>query len=744
MLHRFVAKGAIDGECYRRFLYTLLLAPLFFVSGYALAQTPDAYGTTWKPLAIGAGGWLVGMDIAPDGTKVVRTDTYGAFLWNRSQWVQLVNAGSMPPGDVNVDNQEGVYEIRIAPSNTSRLYMMYLGAVYRSDNRGSTWTRTAFTPVTGSDPNDDYRMNGEKMAVDPVNPDVVYVGTTQNGLWVSADAGTSWSRVTSVPAGTGGITGIAFDPTSGQTSGKTNTIYAGSWGNGVYRSTNAGGAWTKTAGGPTTVHNAVVATDGIYYAVDGTAAYKYAAGVWTTINSSSGWHSVAVDPANPARIILGDDGGYLSQSLDRGATWPQGVIWGSSAHPVTRVATDIPWLAWTNEAYMSSGNMIFDPTASNKLYFSEGIGVWYTSIATNQSWDVGPSWYSQSLGIEQLVANKVISPPGGKPVVASWDRPVFHIDNPDVYPSTHGPDNQNSIVMGWGLDYASSNPTFVAAVMNWNGTEKSGYSTDGGQTWKPFASYPPFASADKIGGDIAVSTPSNMVWTPNGNGVPYYTTNGGASWVQANFPGAATSGETGWGWSYYLDRQIIAADRVNTGTFYAYNYLRGLYRSSNGGTTWVLVKSGEIVPFSSYNAKLKAVPGYAGHLFYTNGQSGVRGDANPDTADLFKRSTDGGVTWTTVANVAEVYDFGFGAPATTGGYPAIYIAGWVGSSSGNYGIWRSDNQGTSWTQIGKWPLNSLDAIKTISGDMNQHGRIYVGFGGSGYAYGDVADAIEPR
>src|SRR5207253_5542148 len=76
------------------------------------------------------------------------------------------------------------------------------------------------------------------------------------------------------------------------------------------------------------------------------------------------------------------------------------------------------------------------------------------------------------------------------------------------------------------------------------------------------------------------------------------------------------------------------------------------------------------------------------------------------------------------------------APATTGGYPAIYIAGWVGSSSGNYGFWRSDNQGASWTQICKWRLNSLDAVKSISGDMNQYGRIYVGFGGSGYSYGD--------
>src|SRR5262245_18970031 len=58
--------------------------------------TPDPYGVVWKPLKTGAGGWLVGMDIAPDGTMVVRTDTYGALSWNGSVWQQLVTAASMP------------------------------------------------------------------------------------------------------------------------------------------------------------------------------------------------------------------------------------------------------------------------------------------------------------------------------------------------------------------------------------------------------------------------------------------------------------------------------------------------------------------------------------------------------------------------------------------------------------------------------------------------------------------------
>ena len=57
---------------------------------------------------------------------------------------------------------------------------------------------------------------------------------------------------------------------------------------------------------------------------------------------------------------------------------------------------------------------------------------------------------SRSKGIEQLVANDIVSPPGGKPIVAAWDRPVFYVASPDVFPNVHGPDNQHAIVMGLG------------------------------------------------------------------------------------------------------------------------------------------------------------------------------------------------------------------------------------------------------------------------------------------------------
>ena len=107
----------------------------------------------WQELKIGAGGFLSGIDVAPDGTMVVRTDTYGAYIWTGTSWKQLVTASSMPSAFVALGNNKGVYEIQIASSNTNVLYMTYLGYVFKSTDKGTSWTKTNFTQST-NDAND--------------------------------------------------------------------------------------------------------------------------------------------------------------------------------------------------------------------------------------------------------------------------------------------------------------------------------------------------------------------------------------------------------------------------------------------------------------------------------------------------------------------------------------------------------------------------------------------------------------
>src|SRR5262249_12606213 len=149
---------------------------------------------------------------------------------------------------------------------------------------------------------------------------------------------------------------------------------------------------------------------------------------------------------------------------------------------------------------------------------------------------------------------------------------------------------------------------------------------------------------------------------------------------------------------------------------------------TNGGANWTQVYAASpttgIFYYTGVNESIQSVPGEAGNLFYTPGI-----EAQPN--DGFYQSTNGGVTWNTVPNVNAVDAFGFGAAAPGQSYPAIYIAGWVNNA---YGIWQSINDAQSWTQIGTYPNGSLDQIRTISGDPNVYGQVYVGFAGSGYAY----------
>src|ERR1700727_1024102 len=687
----------------------------------------------WQTLKVGAGGFATGLDIDPDGTRVVRTDTNGAYLWNGTQWVQLVTSSSMPAA-FDFSGQ-GVYEIQMAPSNSSIMYMMFDGHLFKSTNKGTTWTQTAFPPVSAN-PNDSYRYNGQKMAIDPNNPNIVYVGTSSSGLFVSKDGGNTWSKVSAIPAAAGqGITGILFDPAiKGAVNGVTQTIFASSYGPGVYESTNGGASWTALTGGPSDVVSAAVSSTGVYYASDGSNLWSYAGGKWTELTSGgAGIQAIAVNPSNPNEIVVVSGAGYLNISYNAGATWT-GPMW--SSNQVT--SADIPWLAAANKAsagnvYMTVGGAAFNPANPSQMVISAGTGVWTTTqVPTSGATSSTPvTWTDQSVGIENLVANEIIVPPGGDPVLASWDRPFFKIANPNSYPTTYGPVASDNIVAGWSVDYASSSPSFLVGIADWWGTEEAGYSTNGGQTWTKFPTEIPGAGSSFMGGTIAASTTQNFIWAPAGGQKPYYTLNGGSTWTRITLPGA--SGWRGFDGVYSLDQRSVTADRVRANTFYLYDPGKGVFETSNGGASWTNVHPGYIESNGSmagFNSTIMSVPGEASNLFYTGGPVGTV--SSTPANEPFYRSTNGGATWTAVPNVLDVLAFGFGAAAPGQSYPAIYIVGYVNNV---YGIWQSTNSAQSWTSIGTYPNNDLDQIKTISGDPNIFGEVYVGFGdGGGYAY----------
>jgi len=639
-----------------------------------------------------------------------------------------------------------VYEVRVAPSNPNRLYMITASRMWRSDDRGSTWTQVgSATYVTSTlDPNNaSYRTWGQKMAVDPANADVVYAGST-NGLYVTTNGGGTWTQVAGVPAPAAGafITGIVFDASSGTTGGRTNVVYAVSHGTGVYRSDLRvnGGAWSLLAGGPTTVAQGTISSTGVYFAVNGgNTVYRYTAGAWTTANvhptSNGNTWGISVDPTNASRVIAIRESGHLSFSTDGGATFT-GWEWNQ-----TLSATDIPWLQNQNTGpgrSLSTSQMIFDPVTPGKVWFAEGTGVWYADVSARWG-NPGATtvWNSHSLGIEQLVGFDVCVPPASSYVfVAGMDRSVFRTARANSsYPSDYVKMGAtDSLIPAFEVDYSKTNPQHLVAIINaasyyvHAAGDLSGYSLDGGATWTRFPTQP----ASGFGGNIIAPSIDNIIAVIGIDGYAYRSTDRGRSWTR--LPGVPGNLHMG-GWS--VRRHILAVDGAYNGTsntsMYLYAAGSGTWRSTDNGATWSQAST-MTIPGDVWHTKLRSVPGRPGHLFLASGYQGGSGQPHPFWNAFLYRSTDGGTTWTQVPNIGEPYDVAVGAPAPGQTYPAIYVAGWYNNA---WGVWRSTDNTATWQQIGPEPSGSLDMITAMRAATDVYGEVYVSFQGSGWARGTL-------
>jgi hypothetical protein len=417
-------------------------------------------------------------------------------------------------------------------------------------------------------------------------------------------------------------------------------------------------------------------------------------------------------------------GGELALSQDNGADWATLSRRQSSTG-------DVPWLAWALDGgatWMSVGEIAFDPVVPGRLWLAEGTGIWYADLGDSPT---QVHWLSQTRGIENLVPTGVVVPPGGKPLLTAWDRPVFRSEDPRTYPTHYGPENQFG--SAWSIDWAVTDPDYVVADVashQWpSDPSTSGYSEDGGKTWTPFPSIPLHSTnaVTTFGfGAMAVSAPGNIVWVPAFGKRPEYTLDGGKTWAVVVLPGLSDYSLVD-NRPYYVNRQVIAADKATSGTFYLYVLDTGVYRSTDGGRTWALRSDNTPMSHADFgwSATLKAVPSHGGELYLTPGR--LAGTVTQP----FLHSTDGGKTWSNVRGVTGVTAFGFGRPFPGSSSPALYIAGYV---HGRYGVYRSLDDRHSWTHLAEYPGGRTAPIIAMDGDKTIAGRVYLAVEGNGWIY----------
>ena len=582
----------------------LRIAGLLLSIAAALAAT-EAQFFQWKSVNIQGMGYVTGLVVSPTAPYdvYIRTDVGGAYRYDRGSesWIPLLDALASQAGigceSVAIDpsNSWRVYAVIARPQSQSNGQYHYAAEVMVSENRGRVWRGTGFVQQNiyeGS--NDDYRVeSGERLAVNPADPSVLYFASRRSGLWKGvrqSNGQYTWSAVggglprwtidPSVDAA--GYTFVAFDASG-------HTVYTGVHQSGVWRSTDGGNTW-QAIGGPASPVRGTVAADGTLYVSFGVTAPasgqvgRYQNGQWTDItpgDRASSYTGITSDPANAATVMVGRDN-QVWRSTNAGASWVLQKMLLQGNDPLTPGTNSSAPSYYLATAGASGGMaaLVIDPGEARQAWWTNGWGVARTDDVTAKQ----PFWAWHMENLEELVAVMVRVPPkpGGADLISmAMDMIGFRHSSRDQVPETRigpagvpldpAPDMAwefnlfrgstypvpwPNVSMGSSLDYSYTQPDHLAFVGNgeWQAWSTYGYSADNGATWTAFASIPSEAlwsngrqfTATPVGGQIAMSStnPLDMVWAPTWGTFdgdfdtasaanapwPHYTLDGGLTW----------------------------------------------------------------------------------------------------------------------------------------------------------------------------------------------------------------------
>lgn len=699
----------------------------------AAMQGDPASGYTWKNVVVKGGGFVSGLVYHPTQRNLfyARTDVGGAYRWDEATqtWLPLNDALGRDESQLT-----GVLSVALDPADSNRVYLacgQYTpswasqAAVLASTDKGVTWTRANLPLKLGG--NEDGRGNGERLQVDPTDGRILLLGTTNSGLWRSADRGVTWSQTANFPASA--VTWVLFDAAGGATGTATKTIYVGvnNTSAAVLRSTDGGTTWASIPGQPTgliplqaklssdrqlylTYSDALGpngATRGAVWRLDA------ATDTWTNITpptGQGGFSGVAVDAQRPAVILVStldrwSPGDELYYSTNRGATWS--AVMARS----TRDVSAAPYAGSISPHWIT--DVEIDPFNSARAWFVTGYGVFATDSLTAMDSGGTVRWDFRDDGLEETVGAGIVSPPIGPSLVSAiYDIDGFRHESLDQSPSA------GRLKPSYGsntfIDFAEQAPSVLVRLFS-SGT-RGAISRDGGTTWIPFPTAPATATTNGAG-TIAISADgTRLVWTPS-KSIPYFSSDDGATWT-------ASTGVTSPGNNSFT----AIANRSVPKRFYLYDSAGGrLYSSTDYGATFALTNSS--VPTGG-EMRSMAYPYLHGMLWLAANEKGLWLSSDDDGSGFAAIDT-------TLLNAA--YRIGFGKTGAPQEYPAIYVWGRV---NGVLGVFRSEFFGAKWTRLDD-DQHRFGWINAITGDPRVFGRVYLATGGRGIVYGDLPASLLP-
>lgn len=601
------------------------------------------------------------------------------------------------------------------------------------------------------------------IAIDPTNPNVIYIGASYGGVWKSTDAGNTWTpksdNEVSLSSGS-----IAIDPTN------TNIIYYGTgeatysgasyYGRGLLKSTNGGDSWTSyTSGLPSSSYTSrIVIRPGHPNEL---LAAMGNSGLYRSTNSGQNWSQIVVGrcddvvftPWGDTSYAIGSGTGYVI-STNGGANFTFNST--SGVVPQTRNHMAI---------CKSSPNVMYVAIyggSSITVYKSTNSGFNYSQVSVGTNFNGGQAWYDFYMHVSPIDPN------------------LAFVGAVDVWRTTNG-NTFTNVTMAYtnGTVHPDQhNMAFHPSDVNKMYCTNDGgvwYSTNQGSNWTNLNSTLTLTQFYRI-----ASNPSNSSFIMGG------TQDNGTQ---------RTTGTINWSAAFGGDGGEVCFNQQNNLQILGESQNNGIQRSINGGASWSN-GTGGLSGSAAWVGPILSHPDSAG-IFYTarqqvfkttnsasswtaisNGTSGVIREmaiskSNPlilyaTSGSTVYRSTDGGYNFTNVtaglpgrtitsvsihpdsSNVAILTYSGFGAgkiyKTTNGGLSWSNISGnlpdsptndgliyYPGTSTSTYlvamdvGVFMTDNWGASWIELANGLPNTVAMHLDYHSGINKlrlgtHGR----------------------
>lgn len=677
--------------------------------------------------------WFTEPRVYPSGDITLPSTTHQRFqeyLMNtpaaqQQYYASVMRSASTTPawsfvGPVGAPTFSGAGRINCVRFDGTNTNVIYAGApaggLWKTTNGGQSWT--CLTDFQA-------RIGCSDVAIDPTNPNILYLGTGDNdggdtysiGLLKSTDGGITWSStgLTFAPSQTRRIARVLIDPTN------TNIVYVAA-SNGIFKTTDAGTTWLQVSqfgakdmemkpGDPNTLY---IAGTRFYATYNGGAN-------WTQVTtglpqaSAVARMAIAVTPADPNMVYVlagaagsnGFEGVYRStnsgQSFTNRASSPNllgwdpsggdtdGQAWYDLAIAASPVDPDVIYtggvniwrsddggINWNLNAHWYGGggvpyvhadihDLVFVPGTSGTVYSGNDGGVFFTSNGGN-SWDD----LSANMGIAQIYRLGISASNSGTLITGHQDNGT-NLKNGSNYEQVLGGDGMdcfidrtnNNVMYGelyYGDFFRSTN-----GGNNWSGITNGLTGTGGWVT--------PWIQ-DPVQPDVLYAGYSQV----------FKSNNRGSNWFQL---GNMSNGS---------DLTDVKVAPSNTLYIYATNG-NSIFRSINGGQTWSNI-TGTLLTGGSSISRIIVDPHNEKRIWLTF--SGY------NAAQKVVVSTDAGTTYTNISNGLPNLPANCGVAVPNAGNGLVFI----GCDVGVY--YRNDNTGTwmpYFTALPHAPVSDMEVFE---------------------------------